>query len=96
MNATYWIEADDRQWVLKKESDVNTKAKDGIPSTVIRKESTVGYYPRFGQSLAAMHQAILRENGVILGYDNIGAAIAISNELASRLHNVEPGERVRV
>jgi len=90
MNATYWIEADDRQWQLKKESDA-VKPKDGVTGRVT---STLGYYPRFGQALASMHQNMLRETIKVVGQHNFCEAIEKSNDIASRLHNVEPGEKV--
>ena len=91
METQYWIEADDRQWQLKKEADVTNK--EGVGS---RRESIVGYFPKFGQAVSALYERVVAEEVEIVDAELIHASILESNAIMERLLKIQPMERVEV
>ena len=91
METKYWIEADDRQWQLKKEADVTSK--EGVVS---RRESIVGYFPKFGQAVSALYERVVAEKIEIVGQESIQASILASTAMMERLLKIQPMERVEV
>ena len=91
METQYWIEADDRQWQLKKEADVTSK--EGVVS---RRESIVGYFPKFGQAVSALYERVVAEEIEIVDAEIIQASILEANAIMKRLLTIQPMERVEV
>lgn len=91
MKTKYWIEADDRQWQLKKEADVTNK--EGVVS---RRESIVGYFPKFGQAVSALYERVVAEEIEIVDAELIQASISESNAIMERLLKIQPMERVEI
>ena len=91
MKTQYWIEADDRQWQLKKEADVTNK--QGVVS---RRESIVGYFPKFGQAVSALYERVVAEEIEIVDAEIIQASILEANAIMKRLLTIQPMERVEV
>lgn len=91
MGAEYWIEPDDRQWQLKKEADVTSK--EGVVS---RRESIVGYFPKFGQAVANLYERVVAEEIEIVDAELIQASILEANAIMERLLKIQPMERVEV
>ena len=91
METKYWIEADDRQWQLKKEADVTSK--EGVVS---RRESIIGYFPKFGQAVANLYERVVAEEIEIVNAELIQASILESNAIMERLLKIQPMERVEV
>ena len=89
METKYWIEAYDRQWQLKKEADVTNK--EGVVS---RRESIVGYFPKFGQAVANLYERVVAEKIEIVGHESIQASILASNAIMERILKIQPMERV--
>ena len=91
MKTKYWIEPDDRQWQLKKEADVTNK--EGVVS---RRESIVGYFPKFGQAVSAIYERVVAEEIEIVDAELIQASILEANAIMKRLLTIQPMERVKV
>lgn len=91
METKYWIEADDRQWQLKKEADVTSKG-----GVVSRRESIVGYFPKFGQAVSALYERVIAERIGTIDADSMQASILESNAIMERLLKIQPMERIEV
>ena len=91
METKYWIEADDRQWQLKKEADVTSK--EGVVS---RRESIVGYFPKFGQAVSALYDRVVADKIGTIDADSIQSSILEANAIMKRLLKIQPMERVEV
>ena len=91
METKYWIEADDRQWQLKKEADVTSK--EGVVS---RRESIIGYFPKFGQAVANLYERVVAEEIEIVNAELIQASILESTAIMELLLKIQPMERVEV
>ena len=91
METEYWIEADDRQWQLKKEADVTNK--EGVVS---RRESIVGYFPKFGQAVSALYERVVAEKIGTVDSGSIQSSILEANATMKRLLAIQPMERVEV
>lgn len=89
MKTKYWIEPDDRQWQLKKEADV--KNKEGVVS---RRESIVGYFPKFGQAASALYERVVAEKIGTVDASSIQSSITESMAIMQRLLKIQPMERV--
>ena len=91
MKTKYWIEADDPQWQLKKEAEVTSKE-----GAVSRRESIVGYFPKFGQAVSALYERVVAEKIGTVDSGSIQSSILEANATMKRLLAIQPMERVEV
>ena len=62
MEAIYWLDKDELQWILKRDYPAKVKGEDGKPTGETRMATEVlGYYPKAHQALSQMFERRLRD-----------------------------------
>lgn len=76
MKPTYEARHDGLQWVLYREADAEKRGEDRKPTGEFeRKESVVGYFPKFHQAVGRMYEGMVADELVDFSGDELVSAV---------------------